>query len=351
MKAAQVALCLALMPAPNSPASPAPQTEITNSSIRARIYLPDAQNGFYKGTRFDWSGVIGALEFDGHDYYPQWFQRTDPAVHDFIYDGNDIVAGPCTAVTGPVEEFVKNLGFDEAAAGGTFIKIGVGVLRRPDAAAYDNYRLYPIADGGKWTVRPSSDSVDFRQELADPATGFGYDYRKTVSLAKDAPRLVIDHSIRNTGRRAIKSSVYNHNFLFIDRQPPGPGLTLTWPFEIAAQPAPDQRLAEIRGNAIHFVKTLSGKESVYMGIHGFGAEAKDYDLRIEDRRSGAALRITGNRPLSRAALWAIRAPLSPEPFIDFSIEPGEEFTWRLVYDHYRVGERGQRPPGTPTPPR
>ncbi|MCL5744448.1 MAG: hypothetical protein M1541_11075 [Acidobacteria bacterium] len=79
-----------------SAASP-PEAEITNGVIRVRLYLPDAKTGFYRGTRFDWSGVIGDLEYAGHSYYPQWFQRSDPSVHDFIYDGDDIVAGPCTA--------------------------------------------------------------------------------------------------------------------------------------------------------------------------------------------------------------------------------------------------------------
>lgn len=136
------------------PAESAPEAEITNGQIRVRLYLPDAHQGFYRGTRFDWSGVIGSLQFAGHEFYPPWFQRTDPNVHDFTYDGADIVAGPCTAITGPAEEFVadgKALGFDEARAGLTFIKIGVGVLRRPDDRAYDPYRLYPIADGGRRT--------------------------------------------------------------------------------------------------------------------------------------------------------------------------------------------------------
>jgi hypothetical protein len=107
--------------------------------------------------------VIGSLKFAGHEFYPPWFQRTDPAVHDFVYAGADIVAGPCTAITGPSEEFVANgkaLGFDDAKPGGTFIKIGVGVLRRPDDRPYDPYRLYPLADGGRWT--PARWSFDKR---------------------------------------------------------------------------------------------------------------------------------------------------------------------------------------------
>ena len=338
MKTTKLAVCLALMPGAGSSGEPVPQAEITNGVIRARIYLPDVKTGFYRGTRFDWSGIVGALEYAGHDYYPQWFQRGDPAVHDFIYDGPDIVAGPCTAVTGPAEEFVKNLGFDEAKAGQTFIKIGVGVLRKVDNAAYDNYHLYEIADAGKWTVRPGPQSVEFRQELSDPSTGYAYDYRKTVSLAKDKPRLTLDHSLRNTGKRPIHSSVYNHNFLYLDRQPPGPGVTITVPFAIQAQPALNPRLAEVRGNQIAFLKTLTGKDQLYTGIQGFGKDPKDYDIRIENRTAGAGLRITADRPLSRAALWTIRAPLSVEPFIDLAIEPGAEVTWRLDYDHYTVAQ-------------
>lgn len=336
MKTAKVAVCLAFMPGASSPAASPPRAEITNEVIRALVYLPDAATGFYRGTRFDWSGVIGSLEYAGHNYYPQWFQRVEPAVHDFVYDGGDIVAGPCTAVTGPAEEFVKNLGFDEAKPGETFIKIGVGVLRKPDSAAYDNYRLYEIADSGKWSVEASPDSVEFRQELTDKSTGYGYEYRKVAALTKGQPQLTLDHTLRNTGTRAIQSSVYNHNFLYLDQQPPGPGVTITAPFEIQAEPEPDKRRAEVRGNQIVFVKTLEGKDSVYMVVTGFGAEAKDYDFRVEHGKVGAGLRITADRPLSRAALWSIRAPLSFEPFIDFSIAPGEAFTWRIVYDHYTL---------------
>jgi hypothetical protein len=316
-----------------------PQAEIANGLIRARLYLPDANTGFYRGTRFDWSGVIGRLEFAGHDYYPTWFQRTDPDVHDFIYQGNDIVAGLCTAITGPAEEFVANgkgLGFDEAKAGGTFIKIGVGVLRRPDDRPYDPYRLYPLQDGGQWTVAKRAEAVEFRQQLADSATGYAYDYRKTVSLAADKPQLVIDHGLRNTGKRVIQTSVYNHNFLYLDGQAPGPDVSLTVPFKIQTAPAPANSLAEIRDNRISFSKQLTGEESVYLVIQGFGSDPKDYDIRVDNRALGAGVRITGDRPLSRLALWAIRAPVSIEPFIDMRIEPGAEFTWRIQYDHYTI---------------
>src|SRR5262249_11443629 len=57
-------------------ATSAPQAEINNGLLKAQLYLPDAQKGFYRGTRFDWSGVIGSLEYQGHRYYGPWFTRT-----------------------------------------------------------------------------------------------------------------------------------------------------------------------------------------------------------------------------------------------------------------------------------
>jgi hypothetical protein len=343
VKTTLIAAFLAPITGVCSSAESPPTAEITNNLVRLRLYLPDAKTGFYRGTRFDWAGIIGSAEYAGHDYFPQWFQRTDAKVHDFIYDGPDIVAGPCTAVTGPAEEFASDgsaLGFSEAKAGDSFIKIGVGVLRKPDDAKYDMFRLYDIVDGGKWTVHGDSASIEFRQEISDSSTGYGYDYRKTVSVAKDKPQFILNHRLRNTGRRAIHSSVYNHNFLYLDRKAPAPGVSITVPFSIQASPQPDQNLAEVRGNQIVFRKTLTGEDRVYMAISGFGPEPKDYDIRVENGPAGAGVRITADRPLSRAALWSIRAPLSIEPFINMDIEPGTEFTWRIQYDFYTIPKEG-----------
>jgi hypothetical protein len=338
-KTSLLAACLAPAAGVCASADSPPAAEITNGLIRVRLYLPDAKTGFYRGTRFDWSGVIGGLEYAAHEYYPPWFQRTDPKVRDFAYVGPNIVAGPCTAITGPSEEFItdgKALGFDEAKAGGTFIKIGVGVLRRPENSNYDVFHLYDIVDGGTWKVRRDPASIEFRHELSDPSTGYAYDYRKTVSLTQGKPRLVLDHSLRNTGKRMLRTSVYNHNFLYLDRLPPSPDFSITVPFRIRTSQLPDPGLTEVRENQILFTRTLMGEDRVYLGILGYSAEPKDYDIRIENRKVGAGVRITADRPLSREALWSIRAPLSIEPFVDMTIEPGAEFTWQINYDYYTM---------------
>ena len=52
-----------------------PQANISNGLINATIYLPDQQKGYYRATRFDWSGIIPVLEHDGHSYFGKWFKN------------------------------------------------------------------------------------------------------------------------------------------------------------------------------------------------------------------------------------------------------------------------------------
>ena len=318
-----------------------PQTELSNGALRVKVYLPDSTNGFYRGTRFDWSGMIDSVVYAGHRYYGPWFQRTDPKVRDFVYQGSDIVASLCTAATGPAEEFSTNnktLGFDEAKPGGTFVKIGAGVLRRPDAAEYDHYRLYEIVDSGKWKTKLTRTSADFRQQVDDRESGYGYEYRKTLRLAGSGPEMKIEHTIRNTGSKPISSRVYNHNFLVVDGQAPGPDLTISTPFDIHSEQPPDPKVAEIRGREIHYRKTLEGEERAVTQMAGFGKDSSDYDLRVVNTKTGAGVRITADRPLARLALWSIRAVMAVEPFIDFTIQPGESYSWTLTYRYLKQGE-------------
>ena len=102
-------------------------------------------------------------------------------VDDFIYDGPDIVAGPCSAATGPAEEFLTNgegLRLSDSSPGGTFLKIGVGVLRKPDNAKYSIFRLYYIVDHGKWSVSAKPESVEFTGTQRS-FFGYGYLYQKS----------------------------------------------------------------------------------------------------------------------------------------------------------------------------
>ena len=311
-----------------------PEAQISNGTIKATLYLPDPQRGFYRSTRFDWSGVIASLEYNGHQYYGPWFTGSDPSVRDFVYRGSDILVSAQSGVVGPAEEFQRPQGYATAKPGETFLKIGVGVLRKKDDTPYSAYNTYEIVDAGTWTSRPHKDSVEFSQEVGDPRSGYGYVYRKTVRLTAGRPELVIEHSLQNTGRLPIETSQYNHNFLVLDRATTGPEFILSFPFQVQTARPPDPKLAEIRANQIVYLKTLEGEERVTFPIQGFGKEAKDYDVRVESRRTGAGFRVTSDRPPASIGFWSIRSVISVEPFVDVSTEPGKTTTWKYVYTYY-----------------
>jgi hypothetical protein len=336
-------LSLAVIMFGQSPAGPAgaaapmesPTAEISNGQLRARLYLPDAHRGFYRSTRFDWSGVVGSLEYSGHQFYSPWFTKTDASVRDFIYRGADIIASAQSSMVGPAEEFSRPQGYTSAKAGGTFVKVGVGVLRKSDDSAYSAYNTYELVDAGTWTVNPKPESVEFIQDLTDKSSGYGYVYRKTIRIAPGKPEMTIAHSLRNTGRLPLQVNQYNHNFLVLDHATTGPDFRITVPFAIQTARPPDPALAEIRGGKeIVFLKTLQGEDRVSIAIQGFGTDAKDYDVQVENVKTGAGFRVTSDRPVASMSLWSIRSVISMEPFVDVSTEPGATTSWTYTYTYF-----------------
>jgi len=106
-----------------------PEAEISNGLIKAGLYLPDPDNGYYRGSRFDWSGVMASLDYKGHHYFGQWFTEYSPTLHD--------------AILGPVEAF-DPVGYNEAKTGEPFLKIGIGILSKTDESPYAFAKPYPI---------------------------------------------------------------------------------------------------------------------------------------------------------------------------------------------------------------
>lgn len=298
-----------------------PEAQITNGPIKAKILLPDAQTGYYRGTRFDWAGNIESLEYKGHNYFGKWFEKYDPKIHD--------------AIMGPVEEFRTGdsaLGYDQAKPGGTFVKIGVGVLRKPDEPAYKFATPYEIVNGGTWTSKSSANEVQFKHVLTD-ASGYAYVYQKTVRLVKGKPQMIIEHRLKNTGKLPIETSVYDHNFFVIDGQPSGPDFAVTFPF--AVQTVADvAKTAVAKGNELTYVRELPTGESVFTELKGYGATSKDYDIRVENTREKVGAHITGDQPLSKLVFWSIRTTVCPEAYVSMKIEPGKTSEWKMTYEFY-----------------
>jgi hypothetical protein len=302
------------------PVTKIPQAEISNGLINATLYLPDVNHGYYQGTRFDWSGNMPRLEYKGHNYFGQWFTKYSPEIHDVIM--------------GPVEDFTP-LDYDDTKKGESFIKIGVGTVYKQDDQPYEFSRVYQLLNPGKWTIKKNSDKVLFIHDLTDKI--YSYHYEKTVQLVKDKPELLLSHTLKNTGSKTIETSVYDHNFFVIDKQPTGPGLVVKFPFKLKGVGVGFGEIAEIQGNQIAFLRNIgNGEEAECYSLEGFSSNVEDYEIRIENRITGAGVRITCDQPFLKLAFWSCPTTLCPEPYINIKVEPGKEMKWTIRYEFYTL---------------
>ena len=301
-----------------------PAAEIRNAYITARLLLPDTAQGYYRGTRFDWSGQIAHLKAGAHTYFGQWFDRYDPVLHD--------------AIMGPVEEFGP-LGYDAAKPGETFVKIGVGALVKPDTQEHNRFGYYTIANHGTWKVRTTRDRVHFVHQL--DAGGYAYEYAKVVRLVPGKPELEVSHILKNTGPQRIRTNVYSHNFLVIDEKTTGKDVTVVFPYPVSA--AAGRGFGDVVSatkNEIVFHRDLESGDAVFSpDITGFGPTVKDFDIRVENRVTGAGVRLTGDQPLARVVFWAAHKAISPETYVDIDVASGEEFRWVFRYGFYSTARR------------
>lgn len=309
----------------------APVVTLNNGPIAMTVALPDRTRGFFRGTRFDQAGVVTSLKLGAREFYGPWFERTAPEVLDYTYTADGLVAGPDSAASGPVEEFGQ-IGFEDTKPGGLFLKIGVGLLRKPDDKPYDKYRHYEIADWGRRDVRATRDSVTLTQKMT---TGpHPYIYEKTLRLVTGKPQMVIEHVLRNTGTQAISTNVYDHNFLRL--VPGNGGIRVTFPFAITAATPPAADLIRLDGRTLTYLRPMADKERLSFTLTGFGASARDYDIDIADTATGAGLRIEGDRPITRINIFSIDRVQAVEPTIAIAVPPGAEMRWRYTYT-YRMG--------------
>jgi hypothetical protein len=291
-----------------------PSTTISNEEVQMKVYLPDPEKGLYRATRFDWSGVIGSVQYKGHEYFGYWKDTHDPMFHEDL--------------TGPVEGFIKpGLGYEDAEPGEGFIRIGVGIIGKEKEPEYDWKKTYKILDHGKWNVNQGKDWITFTHEI-NSDFGYRYVYTKTLRLQNNG--FSIEHTLRNTGEKTIETDQFNHNFFMIDGERSGPAFRISFPYAISTDDDLKGFL-DIEDKDLYFVKELSDDNSVFVELSGYGEEATDHQVTVVNQNSGAGVRFTVDKPLSRMAFWACETTLCPENFIRIAVEPGQEENWTSDY--------------------
>ena len=299
-----------------------PQTTLTNGILTLSVYRPDGPpaDRFYQGTRFDGSGLVSRVVWNGHTFFGDW----KPGVHDPRSHDN---------VCGPAEEFNMDdpPGYAEAAAGGTFYKIGVGALRRLDSAPYQFFRDYPVVAPAVWTVTAGKTWVCWSQTVHG-VFGWGWRYTKRLDLLPGRPAFRITHSLVNLGARTLATTQYCHNFVQIDGDPAGPNYRIetAWPLR-PLKPDPFGLLASVENASIVIKQPLSESQALWAEFSDLPVGRAPGPIKVVNTRTGAGIRIEGDRPLVNFRVYAAHFAVCPEPFVSFSLPPGGSASWRTIY--------------------
>ncbi len=225
--------------------APKPIT-LAAGELSVTVEPPDGKSGWYRGTRFDWSGMTSKVKFGQHELASRWQTGTrNPQANDDIW--------------GFAEEFDNGgpMGYDQCKPGDTFVKIGVGKLKRTSADPYHFFAPYPIVEPDTWTTKQLDQAISFTQSMehvpSDPAgVTIKYQYVKTLSV-KHVPasasqpathQLIIKHELTNRADKPLTFTHYNHHFLLVDGDGVGPNYELKLNFPISA-PQPRERFSEL----------------------------------------------------------------------------------------------------------
>ncbi len=321
-------MLLPLLLALAQPPADFPHVELSVPGAKMTVYTPDPGQGFYRGTRFAHSGVIKHLEVGGYKLFGPWKPTHDPLSSDDI--------------TGPAEEFGYDtpLGYADAKPGERFVKIGVGELVKAKDEPYTFWGKYERAGAGKWETAvckndPSSCLTTTHTFTSD--TGYGYRYAKTVSLrpAAGGVDLALSYELTNTGRKPIRTDVYNHNFFNVDGQPVGPKYTLEFPQPVKfTAESKFGEAARFAGGTYTFARPLADKESAFGWLTDAAGQPLPHAYTFRYTAGGGkgvSVRVASEAPVSKFQTWSVAACLCPEPFTPIDVKPGDTQKWATRY--------------------
>jgi hypothetical protein len=298
-----------------------PSVNLKTDKLKFTLYEADAKEGFYRGTRFDHACVFGNVEFAGHKIFGPWKDTHDPTNHDDIL-------GPC-------DEFgiEKPLGYNEAKAGETFLKIGVGELEKPKEEKYEFWKKYKVVKPLQWKHdRPRGDLPAEWWKTEQAANGYGYTFTKRL-FSRTSASIDLSYQLKNTGEKRLTTTFYNHNFFNVDGDPIGPNYSFAFPYEPKANEPKGKftDLVELKDKQFRFKDKLTGGDGSVL-LTGF--DLKDEKQRWFEMRhapSGVRVKVEHSYPLAKLNVWGMQTTICPEPFLSIDLKPGETKEWTITY--------------------
>ena len=285
---------------------------LVHGPLRIEVMDPAAPDRYNRGVRFCPLAAVLRATLGGHEFL------FAPPEHDPVDDHAGLASEFDLCIPGgPPGDLPP--GWAEAAPGGGFLKIGVGVLEK-GGEPYHLFQhpclLVPAVTTATWTA----DGAGFAQTCAG-SDGRAYALAAALRLSDDG--LEVAWHLENTGRLPFTTRHYVHNFLRFDGRDVGPGYVLSFPYPIVASGLAPEQTAEAQ--AIRF----AGRIPRWVNIEvpwpaGWSGENR---LELAHPEAGLAVVCITSIPGLRTAVHARPQYVAPEQFVALALAPGEARTW------------------------
>ncbi|ADU28746.1 hypothetical protein [Evansella cellulosilytica] len=286
---------------------------LKNDRLKVEIQEPGT---FYKGSRFDWTGFISQITLDGNIEY---------CVPERLEEGEG------TGGLGFCNEFGIDspIGYDAIEVGELFPKVGVGLLKKDEDAAYDFFRTYEVSPI-EVKINKEANSITFETTNASPK-GYGYHLIKEVAIVDN--RLIIDYRLTNVGKYPIHTNEYSHNFIGINNEFIGEHYQLKMP----RMKNIEVEVGSISSSHDQLTWPSTPDGDFYAHID-WEVKNGTYNWDVFHDKIGAGVREISEFEPSKIALWGRNHVVCPEVFIDIKLKPNEVKSWKRVYEFYQDKE-------------
>jgi len=296
-----------------------PKIKLIGGQLEADIFVPCSENGYYQGSRFDWSGMTDQIRWKGHT-----FLCSSAVTADMDFRACGTAEELCMGIfntPGP-------LGYDEAAIGQGFVKPGVGILEKNSDGDYRFEKSYKIIQPINWDTQSGDNWIEFSQCLSG-YNGWGYRYTKRITISEDKPEMVIYRTLENLGSKIIDTIHYCHNFLLFDDDPVGCNYEIKLPFTPEVDSDELNGFVKTDSDKIGFHKNIPAGDFAFGSFSGFNGD--EYCFVVENKKTKTAVKIEGDLPLERVHLYCQQKMICPEPFVKLLVEPNGKKQWQTKY--------------------
>ncbi|AHF94343.1 hypothetical protein OPIT5_12755 [Opitutaceae bacterium TAV5] len=296
-------LLFALSAAKGDDAHPFPVARLRHGDIDLTVTLPEAAHGYYRSTRFDWSGMMLSARWRGLELLGAHLDSHDPHSPD--------------SAAGTAEEFVSDETGDT-----TSLKIGVGLIRQNEHASV-------LADAGHWTWRQFTTALTFHWQSPASSDGTSCTLEKHITIPVTGDAFIIRRHLTNTGARLLSGHHYGHNFISIGRVPVGTDYLLLLPPRLPLTRIMGADPLLLARGRLRLARELAEDDKLTFSVDCL--QPADAFVRVIHRRFGTGITIANDTPAVRFAFYATRRVFCPELFTRYDIAPGDTFTWTTTW--------------------